>query len=149
MPSIAANAAIAFSVAGSAGEWVPRTPDDVRSAAVSGLSLYGVVNPLTITKLSSRLPLSTIDLWDWRYTATGVITTRYGHASIEDLRKVIADVFWSAAGEPVTVAFPNFGEIVGSGIDDQSPDATNKLLGVGAVTIVAAVGLAVFVAKRG
>lgn len=149
MAGVNANTAVQFIVQGSTGEWVPRTPDDVRSAAIANLSKYGTVRPLTITKESSRLPLSAIDLWDWRYTASGTLTTRYSHASLEDVRKIVAGAFWQAAGEPVTVSFPGYSEIAGEGVRDTSPDVTNKLLSVGAITIIAAVGVAVFVWKRG
>lgn len=147
MAGINANTAVQFIVQGSTGEWVPRTPDDVRSNAVAAMSRYGTVLSLTINKEAGRLPISGIDLWDWRYTATGTLRTSYSHASLEDVRSIIAGAFWGAAGEQVTVSFPGYGEIAGAGVSE--PSSENKYLTVGAITIVAAVGVAVFVLKRG
>ncbi len=146
MAAINAGTQITFEINGSTGEWIPRTPDDVRSAVIGELSYYGTVESLTIVKESSRL---LAPLWDWRYSARLVIRTNFGHASINDLNAVIAAAFWTAAGEPATVTSPQYGQVQGSGIIDNSPDATTALLGVGSFTIIAAVAVAIFVLKRG
>lgn len=147
MAGVSAGQRIRFTVAGSTGEWAPRTTDDVRSQAIAILSQYGVMNTLTITKLSSRLPV--VDLWDWRYTADGVLTTKYAHNSIEDVRSILFSAFWNAAGEQPTIALPDYGEIQGPGVNDDTGVSVNKLLGVSSFTIIAAIAVAVFVLKRG
>jgi len=144
--SIMAGTSVQFEINGSTGEWIPRTEDDVRSMAVRSLSQYGVVTSLTIVRQSSRM---LAPFWDWRYRADLRMTTKYGHAKIEDLNAIVRAAFWDATGEPPTVTSPTYGQIQGTGVEDESPDPTNKLLGFGAVTIVAAVAVAVFVLKRG
>ena len=147
MPTpIPANRSIDFDIQGSTGEWVPRTVDDVRSEAIRALNYYGTVEALTVTKLSSRL---LAPLWDWTYSASLRLRTRYSHADIGDLNAIVAGAFYSASGEPATVTSSSYGQIQGPGVSDESPSQLPALLGVSSITIVAAVAVAVFVAKRG
>lgn len=143
---INAGTRVRLVVQGSTGEWVPRTPDDVKSNVINALSYYGMVQPFTLVKESSRF---LAPLWDWRYTAALTLTTTFGHAKIEDIKAIVATAFHGAAGEPAIVAAIDYGDTTTPDVIDNTPDPTTALLGVGSFTVIAAVAVAVLVFKRG
>jgi len=146
---IAAKTQVTLDVVGATGAWVPRTVDTVRSQVISELSNSMTVNSLNVTKVSgglfSQYPLV------FGYQSTIVVTTKYGHASVNDINAIVRSAFWAAAGEAPTVSARGFvGQVVQQpGTGDDTPSPFPALLGVGSFTIIAAVAVAIFVLKRG
>jgi hypothetical protein len=145
MMTIAAGTRVEFDVRGSVGEWLPRTVDDVRQGATNFMSAYVTVESIGLSRTDNAFWR---EYWDWGYTANVRIRTRYSHASIDDLLKIVADGFQSAAGEIPTVTANGYTPDQGTSYQPggtQEPSSTGQWMLFG----LAAIAVAVFVLKRG
>lgn len=145
---IAKGTRIRFDVRGSAGEWLPRTVDDVRQIAINSMSAYVTVESVGLTRTDNALWR---EYWDWGFTADVSVRTLYDHASIADVVLIVREAFKLASGETPTVTaigYPETGAQPGGyqpgGTKEPPPNTLSWML-----FGLAAIAVAVYVAKRG
>jgi len=145
---IATGTRIEFDVRGSVGEFLPRTVDDVRQLAINSMSPYVTVESVSLSRTDNAFWR---EYWDWGYTSVTRVRTVHDHASISDLVLIVRNAFTTASGEIPTVTANGYSE---SGVQDSEgqPGGTSEpqssWLGLG-IFGLAAIAVAVFVAKRG
>jgi hypothetical protein len=129
---------LTFTAIGSTGEWIPRSPDDVRSGVIRALSDWGGVSSVSIT-VTSGLPIIG-SRWDWGYTSVVRLTTRYAHGSIADLEAIVRGAYHAWTGEIPTVSTRGF-STQDPAVDDTRPGVALPIM----LTVIGVVGVAVFV----
>lgn len=151
---VPAGSVLTFDVLGAAGEYLPRSPQQVRSDVIAGLTPFVDVIALDITRATfAGDPLRFLS--NWPYSAVITIRTRVVHGATDDLARVIAHACYEAAGELPTVRTRGFPPPPATGIggivlegpsvgDVINPLATTINLGVIALAIVAVVAGVLF-----
>lgn len=139
---IAKGSRLQFEVRGSVGEWLPRTVDDVRQQAINSMSAYVTVESCSLLRTDNAFWR---EYWDWGYTAQVTVRTRSDHNALEDVTAIVSSAFQTASGEIPTVTPPGQqgSECQPGGTCEPSNKIGFALFGL------AAIAVAVFVAKRG
>lgn len=110
---VPANSTITFVVAGTTNTLLPADATNIRSRISDRLGLYFTVLNLTVTP-KTNLPW----ILDWEYAGAVTIKTRLAYAESDDIRSVIVNAFYEAAGAMPTVTIPAQGEQQGPAVGD-------------------------------
>jgi len=147
---VRADTTLTFDIEGTTGGWLPIDDTDLRSGVANALTPFVDVLEVAITRGSFLANVIDVQWWHWNYRAVVTLRTRSAYADADDIRSVVAGVFYQAAGAMPSVTVRSFGEAQGAGVTQTSAPAVraflNALTGTGVLLLVAVVGLVWIVA---
>jgi len=143
---VKANTAITVEVVGQTGGWLPIDDTALRAGVLNRLTPFFDVLSCTITRGSLLANVLDFQWFHWSYSAVIVIKTRVDHGDPDDIRSIIAGVFYDQGGAMPTVTLRSFGETQGPGVTQTGPGLLDLLTGSTAVLVVGVVLLVYVVA---
>jgi hypothetical protein len=104
---IRAGEMLTFVAAGRKPSWWPIDADGVSTLKADlARTLSTAFRVHTIDIASS----GAVDLFNWSYVATIVVTLRESYAHVNDASSVVANAVWQATGELPSVSAPDYGQ---------------------------------------
>ena len=140
------NTTITIDIEGQTGGWLPIDDTDLRAGVLNALTPFVDVLGLTITRGSLLSNVLDFQWFHWNYSAVLTVRTRLGYADADDLRSIVAGIFYDRGGAMPTVTLRTFGESQGPGVTQTGLGLLELLTGTTALVVLGVVGLVYVVA---
>lgn len=141
---IPAGKRLTIVVEGTTDAILPLDESDVYAGVMDILSHKFTVNSLSIMPRSSVY----VGILDWPYRAQVVVTTITAYNAANDPASIVANAFYTVAGSLPTVGIEGYTPIPQTSVDPSKEPSSGWGFGLWTFGI-AAIAVAIFVAKRG
>jgi len=145
---VRANTTITIDIVGQTGGWLPIDDTALRAGVLNALTPFFDVLSFTITRGSLISNVLDFQWFHWNYGAVLVIKTRVDHNDPDDIRSIVAGVFYDQGGAMPTVTLRTFGETQGPGVSQTGLGLLDLLTG-STVLLVVGAALLVYVVAYG